>query len=248
MQITESEFNNQRVMDHRFSRRYPVIRDIWLTHNDGEPDSFRTRNICHDGMYIETGHTDLQPGQILTATLPAAAAGAAMQPFEVVVMHHTGSGIGVLLTGNDIDLLELLRWPETGTSANLMKMTATGHAPREHCPPGSTGNSGAADSTVVHLYRHRAGGDAVVTLDAGSVLDLRCAGPVQRIRELARHRPISRVIIDLGRTLRIQDSGLAILLLLKRRLGSRLCEIRLINSSAAMRNRLALLPAGFIID
>jgi anti-anti-sigma regulatory factor len=98
------------------------------------------------------------------------------------------------------------------------------------------------------MYRHRGGGDAVVTLNAGSVLDLRCAGPVQRIREFARFHPISRVIIDLGRTLRIEDSGLTILLMLKRCLGSGLCEIRLINSSAAMRDRLALLPADCIID
>lgn len=154
MQITESAFDNQCELDHRssrryrrFNRRYPVSRNIRLTHNDDGLGDFRTGNICHDGMYIETGHTDLRPGQILTAALPAASAGAAMQPFEVVIRHHTESGIGVLLTGNDIDLLELFGRKKTGSPANLMEITGTEHAHREHCPSGTTGKDDGADST-----------------------------------------------------------------------------------------------------
>ena len=154
MQITESGLDNLCVPGHRssrryrrFNRRYPVSRGIRLTHFDDGPGDFRTRNICHDGMYIETGHTDLHTGQILTAALPSGSAGAAMQPFEVVVRHHTESGIGVLLTGNDIDLLELFGRTETGSPANLMEITGTEHAHREHCPSGTTGKDDGADST-----------------------------------------------------------------------------------------------------
>lgn len=101
---------------------------------------------------------------------------------------------------------------------------------------------------VIHRYRHRAGGDAVVTRTPAPCLTCAVQDRCSAFGNLPVASRFSRVIIDLGRTLRIQDSGLAILLSLKRCLNSRLCEIRLINRFDAMRNRLALPPADFIID
>lgn len=243
-----SGFDDRNVTEHRSSRRYPMQLDVRLTRNGGESGNFRTRNICHDGMYIDTRNADLQPGEQLTAELLEQPQQGSVQPFEVVVMHHTGRGIGVLVPDIGIDLLRILTWPAADPSVNLAVLSMTGHGPWEHRLGCNLDAAEPADSTEVRVSRDHAGHGAVITLDAGPMLDLRAAGLVQCVREFARCYRVTKVIVDLGRTLRIQDSGLAILLLLKRYLERRLRSIRLVNATAAIRRRLEQLPAAFEID
>lgn len=77
-------------------RRIHVTEHRHLGRRPLEADVRPTRNICHDGRYIETRNVDLQPGEKRTAQLLEHPQGNAAQPFEGVVMRHTGHGIDLL--------------------------------------------------------------------------------------------------------------------------------------------------------
>lgn len=87
-----------------------------------------------------------------------------------------------------------------------------------------------------------------ITIRAASVLDLRIVQLIRSVEEFVRSYKAVRIIIDLGRTHRIQDSGLAMLLLLKKKLGQKIEKIKLINTRRLQHRQLNYLPAIFEIN
>ena len=75
-----------------------------------------------------------------------------------------------------------------------------------------------------------------VTVRVTGVLDLRATDLMQSVHELAMRFKAARIIVDLSRTSRIYDSGLAILLLLKEKLGRQIHLIKLVNTGHLTNN------------
>ncbi len=87
-----------------------------------------------------------------------------------------------------------------------------------------------------------------ITIKAPGILDLRAVHLIRNVDEFVRSYKRVRVIIDLGRTRRIQDSGLAMLLLLKKKLGQKIEKIKLINTRRLQHTQFNSLPAIFEIN
>ena len=87
-----------------------------------------------------------------------------------------------------------------------------------------------------------------VTVTAASVWDLRAVHLIHSVVEFVKSYKVVRIIIDLGRTDRVEDSGLAMLLLLKKILGQKIKKIKLVNTRHLQRSHLDLLPAIFEIN
>ncbi len=87
-----------------------------------------------------------------------------------------------------------------------------------------------------------------VTVIVTGVLDLRAVDLMQSVHELAGRFKAARIIVDLSRTSRIYDSGLAILLLFKEKLGQKIELIKLVNTGHLTNNCLINLPKTFVIN
>lgn len=85
-------------------------------HRDHKLGPYRTRDVCHDGLFIEIHDADLYPNDMLKVALCADRQGSAQQPVDVIVTHRTSEGIGVLVSKYSSDLHNLLQVPETGMS------------------------------------------------------------------------------------------------------------------------------------
>lgn len=104
------------------------------------------------------------------------------------------------------------------------------------------------DQAKVCASREHDSGLVTVTVKLAGVLDLRAVDLMHNIHDFARNFKAARVIVDFGRTHRIHDSGLAMLLLLKNKLGSQIKKIKLINTRHLMNSHFGYLPVTFEID
>jgi len=104
------------------------------------------------------------------------------------------------------------------------------------------------DEAKVCASRKHDSGLVTVTIKVVGVLDLRAVDLMQRIYEFAKNFKAARIIVDFGRTHCIHDSGLAMLLLLKNRLGSQIKKIKLVNTRHLMNSHLGYLPITFEIN
>jgi ABC-type transporter Mla MlaB component len=104
------------------------------------------------------------------------------------------------------------------------------------------------DEAEVCASRKRHSGRVTVTIKLVGVLDLRAVDLMHSIYEFARNFKAARIVVDLGRTHRIHDSGLAMLLMLKNRLGSQIEKIKLIRTGHLTNNRFCYLPVAFEIE
>jgi len=86
-----------------------------------------------------------------------------------------------------------------------------------------------------------------VTVIVSGVLDLRVADLMHRVNEIARRYKAAGVTVDLSRTHRIQDSGIAMLLLLNKKLDQQVDKINVINAKHLMSSGLRYLPKVFEI-
>jgi len=86
-----------------------------------------------------------------------------------------------------------------------------------------------------------------VTVKAASILDLRAVFLMNRVDEFVRRYKAENVIIDLARTHFIPDSGLAMLLLLKKKLGQKIKKIKLINTRHLQHSHFGCLDNAFEI-
>lgn len=109
-------------------------------------------------------------------------------------------------------------------------------------------NKDKQDDVEVWVSRKHNSSRVTVTVRATGILDLRAINLMHNIDQFAKHYKAARIIIDLGRTQRIQDSGLAMLLLLKKKLGHQIEKIKLINTGHLTDSSLAYLPAAFEIN
>ncbi|MDX2506930.1 MAG: hypothetical protein QNL62_20990 [Gammaproteobacteria bacterium] len=87
-----------------------------------------------------------------------------------------------------------------------------------------------------------------ITVRAAGILDLRALGLMNSIYKFARHYSATRIIFDLRQTHRIQDSGLAMLLLLENKLGQQIEKIKLVSTRHLNNNHLGYLPVRFVIN
>lgn len=104
------------------------------------------------------------------------------------------------------------------------------------------------DEAELWVSRQHDSSRITVTVRAASVLDLRIFDLMHRAFKFAKAYKAVRMIVDLGRTHRIQDSGLASLLLLKENLGEQIEKIRLINAGHLKYDYLNCLPETFVIN
>lgn len=106
---------------------------------------------------------------------------------------------------------------------------------------------GVLNGAEVWASREHDSGRITVKIKATDVLDLRAVHLIRSIDEFVRNYKATRIIIDLGRTYRIQDSGLAMLLLLKKKLKQQINKIKLINTGHLDQRRLCYLSENFEI-
>ena len=104
------------------------------------------------------------------------------------------------------------------------------------------------DGAEVCVSRKHDSSRITVTVRAASILDLRAAHLIRSVDEFVRRYKAAHVIIDLGRTHRIHDSGLAMLILLKKKLGKQVKKIKLVNTGNIQRSNLAYLPKAFEVN
>lgn len=80
---------------------------------------------------------------------------------------------------------------------------------------------------------------SVITITVGEVLDLRFRDTFLKAIECAQRDVTCRIVVDLRKTRRIFDSGLAMLMLLNDRTWRLSGKIRIINCNPALKQRLA---------
>lgn len=79
----------------------------------------------------------------------------------------------------------------------------------------------------------------VIIIETDETLDLTSNGVFLDASRLAEHPDISSIEVDLAKTLTIRDSGLAMLLMLRKLTDSNRNRIRLVNCGSLIRSRLA---------
>jgi anti-anti-sigma regulatory factor len=84
----------------------------------------------------------------------------------------------------------------------------------------------------------------VITIETDEDLDLRSHGVFVHACRLAEEPNLRAIEVNLGKTRKIRDSGLAMLLMLRERMGREANGIRLINCSPEIRSRLAASSVG----
>ncbi len=104
------------------------------------------------------------------------------------------------------------------------------------------------DKAKVCASRKHNSARVTVTVKLVGVLDLRAVYLMHNIYEFAKNFKAAHIIVDLRRTHHIHDSGLAMLLLLKNKLGSQIEKIKLTNTSHLMNRHFAYLPITFEIS
>jgi anti-anti-sigma regulatory factor len=77
-----------------------------------------------------------------------------------------------------------------------------------------------------------------ITIETSEDLDPRSHSVFMHAYKLAKHLNLNRIEVDLGKTQTIRDSGLAILLLLSKRINGESISIKLINCSPEIRSQL----------
>jgi anti-anti-sigma regulatory factor len=82
------------------------------------------------------------------------------------------------------------------------------------------------------------GKEDTINIRTGESLDLSACDVVTRVCNLARYPQIHFVVIDLGNTKHIRDSGLAMLLLLGQRARKLVRRITIVNCRPEVKNRL----------
>lgn len=105
-----------------------------------------------------------------------------------------------------------------------------------------------ADKTELLVDTDHTSGCVTVTVIVSGVLDLRVTDLMHRVNEIARRYNAAGVTVDLSRTHRIRDSGVAMLLLLHKKLGQQVDKINVINAGHLMNSGLAYLPEAFEIN
>lgn len=93
------------------------------------------------------------------------------------------------------------------------------------------------------------GNENVLTVHVDERLDCSAHGYLSDACDMAFDTKPERILIDLGKTRRIADSGLAMLMMFKERLGSFKNRVLLVNCRPELRNSLAVVkvPALFRI-
>jgi anti-anti-sigma regulatory factor len=83
------------------------------------------------------------------------------------------------------------------------------------------------------------GNDDTINIRTGESLDLSACNVITHVCNLARYRRIRFVVIDLGNTRNIRDSGLAMLILLRQRVGKMVRQITIVNCRPELKSRLS---------
>jgi anti-anti-sigma regulatory factor len=91
------------------------------------------------------------------------------------------------------------------------------------------------------------GNDDTINIRTAESLDLTALGMITRVSTLVRYPQIRYVVIDLENTRYIRDSGLAMLILLRKRIGKMVRHITIANCRPVLKNRLSAvsLTTGF---
>jgi anti-anti-sigma regulatory factor len=219
-------------MDHRQSSRIPLTLEVDIAFRALPLGRFLTRNTSRDGMFLETGAANLKPGDVVDLQVHLSHA---PQSISAVVVHRSRAGVGVMLTseapGYDRFVLAALRcgrpvlqpvW--AGAAASVI--------------PDKQGRPLAVDTAVAGELRWGKDSKALV-LRVGERLDLSLSELVQQaIQSIATTVP-ERVVVDLGATRRVFDSGVALLLLLRNRAGHLKGRMYLANCAPKIFSRLA---------
>jgi anti-anti-sigma regulatory factor len=79
-----------------------------------------------------------------------------------------------------------------------------------------------------------------INIRTGKSLDLRALSMVTRVCNLVKHPQIRYVVIDLKNTRHIRDSGLAMLMLLRQRIGKMVRHITIVNCRPELKERLSV--------
>jgi anti-anti-sigma regulatory factor len=84
------------------------------------------------------------------------------------------------------------------------------------------------------------GNSDTINIRTGESLDFSTCGMVTHVCNLAKHPQIRYVVIDLGNTKHIRDSGLAMLILLRQRIRKLVWQITIVNCKPELKNRLSV--------
>ena len=218
-------------VEHRYSERVPLRQDVWLIYGDRKLGPYRTRNVCRDGIFIENHNADLYPNDMLKVALCAEKKGSLQEPIDVIVTHRCSDGIGVLASKYHIDLQDSLQISDDVLSAADSKPQ---QEDRESVDERLLGRSAhkinPMDEAEILVSKKAQSSRVTVTVKMGGVFDLRAVDLMHKTCAYARRYKAAGIIIDLARTHRIQDSGLAMLMFLKQNLGRQVEKIKLVNT------------------
>jgi len=134
---------------------------------------------------------------------------------SAVVIHRSPGGVGVMLTAED-----------PGYSRFVQGAIESGRTPQPRFPVGDGSD------------RSQRGG-RVLVLSIGERLDFSVAELVQRAIRFIANATAERIVVDLGATRRVFDSGLGLLLLLSERAGRLDDRIYLANCAPEVQGRLS---------
>lgn len=236
-------------VEHRYSERVPLRQDVWIMHGERKLGPYRTRNVCRDGMFIENHDAELYPNDMLKVVPCADKNGNSQEPIDVIVTHRSSDGVGVLASKYHVDLQESLQIPGSDIKQTISKPFLSDKASEYKQVLGrSTHKINPMDEAEVLLSKEDLSSRVTVTVRAGRVLDLRAVELMRKASIFAKRYNAAGITVDLSRTDRIQDSGLAMLLLLKKNLGQQIRNIKLINTGHLSHSHLAYLPISFEIN
>ncbi len=243
------KYQDTESVEHRYSERVPLRQDVWIMHGGRKLGPYRTRNVCRDGIFIEHHDAELYPNDMLKVVLCADKNENSQEPIDVIVTHRSSDGIGVLASKYHVDLQKSLQISEDAIKETIHKSFL---ADKDHEKKLLLGRSrhkiNPTDEAEVLVSKDDISSQVTVTVRAGRVLDLRAVELMRHASIFAKRYNAAGITVDLSRTDRIQDSGLAMLLLLKKNLGQRIRNIKLINTDHLSHSHLAYLPISFEIN
>lgn len=103
------------IMERRYQQRKALDLDVVLSDRQGQVGAFKARNLSVGGIYIEIGPVDLCVGDLLNVSCFVDCHKARADHLRGIVVHHTGTGVGVMFRDYDSSSLKIMEalWSAT---------------------------------------------------------------------------------------------------------------------------------------
>lgn len=209
-------------MEHRLHPRVRTALPAILAHRGKRLGTFRTRDVSLGGLFLNTGPTGLARNAPLELRLLAQGHN---QAIHGCVAHLAAEGLGVMVTDPGPQYANIVLEAMSNSGATTQDIGPAGNRRR----PGPAAQNGAAAQED---------GDADLVIRTGDPFDMVACRQFVRAARRLQDQDLDQVVVDLGATRQVLDSGIALLRMLRDQAGGDGQRVRLVNCSGPVRQRL----------